>query len=1569
MSVYPEQLDTDLEIPRVDDEVSEISGDSINAIRDAVFNIQKSLGISPQGNKISLAERVSVSLDSNGEIKTSALAGKGLVTLPITNTQIGASAAIEESKLDLNFSTQSLKNSINSLTTDIASLQTSVSATSASLIGHINGTSNRHDGYQIDSGPTAGLTAVTVGDAINEFSTILINGDGVRPSHIDFSLPNNLKHRAGFVSVDSSGFTTIDSTSVTVQDALDSIDSEVIGQQAVHMDNFHSNGILKEINSGEFYNPNQRKVGPVTVSYTTNTTVVAISGVTSFSDLKIVKGDILEVQTGVTDAGTYRIQATGPRTGTDTLGDLPELAANEVDVFHVFTTTEAAATGSIYKAASVSSESAPLACAVRNNNTLVDTVTVLNPNAARIVSIGFNGDIMNTDGYYINVEVGLDNGMVRALTIPNVHYERLGSAPPSVVDTQSVAERINAYVSHPAYGHHFPISAFSVGNELAIAHNMVGADYTLKLLDGYTGNRPLGFDSVGADILDLEVAGNDSNLFNVNGISRSTIRTLVSGTATITSDTATFAITDASGTVNPSSLGIGAGSVVHITGHPMLDVNGSYTLLSASTTDVTAYETIPVVGGSTTFNVLITDSHVSLDILRDAGESDHGLVEIFVDEDGKTLVNQRLTYDNAIGPEIDIISVSDGFPPSTVTLRQGTVSGSYYRTFYIISNSVPGEIVTIDKDFIGTFKLYHPDNINFITVRVNSEISGVDDMSVVVDDTLNLDETMRLCVLHFNGANSITSVLDTRSFGNMGANQISNDFIELYSQRPVSDLRSNGVVRGFGVMNLPYVDGYTGMMALPLSGGTAYVNGVRLVVETQKVIIQSFDSSGNYLSGAVRIIGINDFGTIRAFDDSLNEILSDGYVSSTEFGRILPLYRVTLDSVGIISDVVDLRLFINNLDDKIDLIVDETNNVVGSFRSLPGALLYAGSYPGSEKLTIRIVNTVTPDRALVVPDGVSIIGGAPYGGDRHRIINTLDLNDHFVTLNGNNRLENVEVSSETSSMDGYLVSVAGSNVNVEKCFLRFTDSVALGSFTNGLDHGVGFESGATGNVRVVNNRVDNVFSGITSMFGCSNLTIADNVLTNVVGFGAQAQGILVGSVFNVVSDVNISNNTIDVPSMPAGSDIMGIKVWAANNINIVRVDNNIVRHEGGDTMTSGIHVEGSGSNEIADLFITNNFVRGIQLDSSAIYGVYVNDVVRANVTDNIIRDISSVANSETAFIKIGNNVQLSNTHGNILSGGNALSGIDVWNSTNVSIIGNTIDGVGDKTDTGNFSTDTVFIRGNSPGAKISDNTLIASSSGNSPFGIHWSAAGSQTQISNNILKANTTGLDSFTDHGIRFLGTDMDVTGNTVIDILTAGANGISSGTAASRAKIIGNTVKGTPTAAINIGTNTGCVIDGNIVPDTDTSVISSTSLMGINRGMLDTIGVSIANGISVVDTVTYWDYDAATDQRWDWVADGPIVFPLDGMPNGSRIVSVQVNGVRSTGTYTTTVYRKLIGTPYTVSAIGTSTLSSGTDFTEIIGTSSSIVDYGTYTYVAEVSISGGGANDRIHGIFINIRY
>src|SRR5690242_16646521 len=139
MTSYPDSIDTDADLPRIDDNITNVTAETINAIRDAVLSIENVLGANIQGSQSSLVARLAQILNEDGTIKTSALAASGLVTLPIDNAQVGDSAAIKETKLDLDFSTSSLNTAIESNNVDIASLQKSVAQTIYRLANHIAG--------------------------------------------------------------------------------------------------------------------------------------------------------------------------------------------------------------------------------------------------------------------------------------------------------------------------------------------------------------------------------------------------------------------------------------------------------------------------------------------------------------------------------------------------------------------------------------------------------------------------------------------------------------------------------------------------------------------------------------------------------------------------------------------------------------------------------------------------------------------------------------------------------------------------------------------------------------------------------------------------------------------------------------------------------------------------------------------------------------------------------------------------------------------------------------------------------------------------------------------------------------------------------------------------------------------------------------------------------------------------------------------------------------------------------------------------------------------------------------
>ncbi|MFA5023443.1 MAG: hypothetical protein WC523_00600 [Patescibacteria group bacterium] len=234
MTSYPLALDSNLELPLSENGVTELTADTINSVRDAVMAIEKAIGTSPAGNMQDLVTRINLVIDEDGHLKSSALSTLGLVTLPISNSQIATNANISESKIDLDYSTTTLKALIDDKQTNIDATNASLSTFSVRMINHYAGTSDKHDGYDIDTTETIrGVSTVeevlhNINNALTDHETDL----------------NIVSHTASTVSVDNV-FENISSTNV--QDALEELDLVYTGKIEAHQTNHHTNAIQNNI--------------------------------------------------------------------------------------------------------------------------------------------------------------------------------------------------------------------------------------------------------------------------------------------------------------------------------------------------------------------------------------------------------------------------------------------------------------------------------------------------------------------------------------------------------------------------------------------------------------------------------------------------------------------------------------------------------------------------------------------------------------------------------------------------------------------------------------------------------------------------------------------------------------------------------------------------------------------------------------------------------------------------------------------------------------------------------------------------------------------------------------------------------------------------------------------------------------------------------------------------------------------------------------------------------------------------------------------------------------------------
>ena len=285
MSNFPISLDDDVSLPIVNNNISEIGEEAINALREAVFNIETEVGIGSSGTVGTIADRLGVSLEANGTLKPSAITGLGLVVLPITNSEIDASANITESKLLLNYPTNDLHNSILNTSADAKEALGWISISGMKLDPHILGAFYKHTLYAIDVSSSSAdffqdkFTTPTVPSyRINDDSYQAIRGindellahqfaDGsaVGPKVIKTNsgktYSENYAHTSSGVFLDTSNFHSIPETKQDLQAFANYIDESGIFLYGTRIQNLYSNGVSRQSRSATLASSNSNPMG------------------------------------------------------------------------------------------------------------------------------------------------------------------------------------------------------------------------------------------------------------------------------------------------------------------------------------------------------------------------------------------------------------------------------------------------------------------------------------------------------------------------------------------------------------------------------------------------------------------------------------------------------------------------------------------------------------------------------------------------------------------------------------------------------------------------------------------------------------------------------------------------------------------------------------------------------------------------------------------------------------------------------------------------------------------------------------------------------------------------------------------------------------------------------------------------------------------------------------------------------------------------------------------------------------------------------------------------------------
>lgn len=508
MSQYPINYDDDATLPIVNNNITEIGDEAINALRDAVFQIEQEVGLGGSGTAGSIAARVGISINPNGTLKPSAITGLGLITLPITNIEIDANAGILESKLRLDYRTGDLYNYIRDLSTNVNTALNWQSVVGSKLAPHVAGSTYRHSLSHIDVNPNVSQYLTNrfrtyrdnsdaydvINDLNNEFlAHQFADGTVVTSSYIQTnsgaSFPANYSHPANGVFLDASRFAVIPGTTQDLQLFADYIDQSSIFLLGTRIQNLYSNGISRSSRSlsltTNLYGTN---IVPSTPAYTflSSTPTDNISGGDDIIQFNPTSGNEFDSQFSAVSVGDIIRVNYGIVDGYVTLEteflvkekkyEAGSTYAIRIDGKNLYNSV--GATASIYKSLFNNNKYGVLAVAASNHPqaSSIPSLIIGNPRSAMTLGLGFNSDLLDSSHYNLylalyptgNPKDGVE--VLPPIDVTDITGTGAGSGArgitPGKYSLDSVIEAINNAVRQPGYNYRF--IAFSYNGELGI---------------------------------------------------------------------------------------------------------------------------------------------------------------------------------------------------------------------------------------------------------------------------------------------------------------------------------------------------------------------------------------------------------------------------------------------------------------------------------------------------------------------------------------------------------------------------------------------------------------------------------------------------------------------------------------------------------------------------------------------------------------------------------------------------------------------------------------------------------------------------------------------------------------------------------------------------------------------------------------------------------------------------------------------------------------------------------------------------------------------------------------------
>lgn len=551
MTVYPNAIDSDQTIVRVDDNLTEIGQEAINQLRDAVFAIESELGTNPAGSAGSVANRINTALNADGSIKESALSVVGLVTLPIANAHVGNNAGIKEFKLDLDYSTSNLHTLILANTALLTSLTTFTNTIFADLNLHIAGAVNLSDGnparhvlsqIDVNSVPSDNRDLGYVWTGLKDKNGILRSAthaaDALLQINNDLTSHENAvsgAHVATAVSVDVSNFQEIPTSANTAQKVFDYFDDAEVLSLGEHRATQHANAIPRiarakndENNDGYRDNVVPNTSALAYLVHPPNTTpvddlsvgddIIKFSPTNSnftfdaaFSQVKI--GDIISINYGNGLSAAYPIESIRYVPGTEWLVRINGVNLCEsVDGYASARIDHALYDVNTYGVLAVAAVNATDGYADPIYTSLLSSVIVGHPRGANALGLGFDPGQINSSHYKLYLELyPTGNPTEHKITLPAIDVTGNQGATPGQYTLDSIVQSTNDSLRRIGFNYRFIAYQYNGEFGIMLADAINNASFAIINGDNTSGTLATGI------FIDNVIGGNSLDSFDALG--------------------------------------------------------------------------------------------------------------------------------------------------------------------------------------------------------------------------------------------------------------------------------------------------------------------------------------------------------------------------------------------------------------------------------------------------------------------------------------------------------------------------------------------------------------------------------------------------------------------------------------------------------------------------------------------------------------------------------------------------------------------------------------------------------------------------------------------------------------------------------------------------------------------------------------------------------------------------------------------------------------------------------------------------------------------------------------------